>query len=111
MRDNTKILIAMFLLVLFALCFVNYAMAWDLKITDKAGKKALVQTVAVADECVIIDINEQTKLKVCKCGQVLASEWKEVVKNKDQGSAVWSGETLQGITIRNGSGSNYILTN
>jgi len=60
--------------IVFVLC-ASQAFAWDVKV----GKS----TIDVKDECVVIDINAKTQVKVCKCGSVAVQEWKEVVKNKD----------------------------
>ena len=56
------------------------AWAWDVKV-DKSS-------IAVKEECVVIDVNGKTQIKVCKCGSVSVQEWKEVVKNKDPNNTI-----------------------
>lgn len=58
--------------------------AWDVKVSDGAKTKPGSDLVMSAlSECVIIDINEKTQIKACKCGSVAVQEWKEIVPNKD----------------------------
>lgn len=70
------------LAIVLVLC-ASQAFAWDVKV----GKS----TIDVKDECVVIDINAKTQVKVCKCGSVSVQEWKEVVKNKDNTASYFSG--------------------
>lgn len=43
------------------------------------------------EDCVTIDVNGKTTLRVCKCGSVDVLDYKNVVPNKDN---VWAGTTF-----------------
>lgn len=70
--------------------------AWEVKVKDGAKTKPGSEvTMNALSECVFIDINSKTQIKVCKCGSVSVQEWKEIVPNKEQ----------NGVLILNSTGS------
>ena len=84
-----------FLIAVMVLCCVSTVEAWNLTMTEAAGTRNATQTTYnIVNECIMIDINQKTQIKVCKCGSVALQEWKEVVANKDQSAWDYVGPSI-----------------
>jgi hypothetical protein len=78
-----------FFTFVFVMMFAIPTHAWNITLTEEAGKRSVTQTTYnIVNECVTLDLNGKTQIKVCKCGSVAVQEWKEIVPNKD--TVTWS---------------------